>query len=379
MGATFSLTIDPFFRKIFLIPGGQTLFNFSTFIIEHLWGLFVITRVVTFSKDASKIPSDRGLVLFEEALVRGWKMEIATIFGRGVDTYRISLPSGKTIVFNGLPKEILENSNAPEWIDDKALLKRRLREAGAPVSRGESFRNVEEAEKFRRTLECPIIVKPRFGSRGRHTTTFLTDSDDFKKAFKIAQQLGSEVIVEEHLVGSVYRGTMIDGKLVGVLAGDPPRITGDGVHTIKELIEIKNNNRHARVGAFKISPMTPLFLKRRGYMLDAILEKATTIDLSEKIGLSYGGNAREVTPLTHPKLKIALEHAAHVVNDPVIGFDFISTDISADPSSVVWGIIECNAVPFINLHHDPLEGEPVNAAGALLDYVERIHYQKTGF
>ncbi len=66
-----------------------------------------------------------------------------------------------------------------------------------------------------------------------------------------------------------------------------------------------------------------------------------------------------------------LEKAARVVDDPVLGFDFISLDITRDPDTVRWGIIECNAMPFINLHHDPLEGKPVNVAGLLWDYVLR--------
>lgn len=373
MSTAFTLTVDPFFRKIFLFPGGFALFKFSNFIVDRMWDLLVTARVIKFSSNRAHLVCERGMVIFDEASERGWKMEIATIFGRGVDTYRLSVPSGKTIVFNGVPKKILENPSDSEWIDDKALLKGRLEKASVPVSCGKSFRNSDEANDFRESLNCPVIVKPRFGSRGRHTTTFLNNQEDFEKAFVIAQQLGPEVIVEEHLVGSVYRGTMIDGKLVGVLAGDPPRITGNGIHLIAELIELKNKNRHERVGAFNISPLTEVFLKRRGYTLMSILENGLTIDLNEKIGLSYGGNAREVTPHTHPLLKDALEHAARVVNDPVIGFDFISTDISSDPTTVRWGIIECNAIPFINLHHDPLEGTPVNAASALLDYVKRVY------
>jgi hypothetical protein len=33
------------------------------------------------------------------------------------------------------------------------------------------------------------------------------------------------------------------------------------------------------------------------------------------------------------------------------------------------GVIECNSLPFIDLHHFPLYGNVVNAAGALWDSV----------
>jgi cyanophycin synthetase len=160
---------------------------------------------------------------------------------------------------------------------------------------------------------------------------------------------------------------MVGGKLAGVLTGEPPRITGDGVHTITELVKIKNDTRPARVGETMIRDITHPYLARLGYTVDSILPMGTTIDMTEKIGLSYGGVSREDTPHVHPKLRAELERAAAVVDDPIHGFDFISPDISVDPDTVRWGIIECNSVPFINLHHDPLVGTPVNVAGILFD------------
>jgi cyanophycin synthetase len=173
------------------------------------------------------------------------------------------------------------------------------------------------------------------------------------------------------LVGSVYRATCVDGKLAGVLAGDPPRITGDGVATIAQLIEHKNATKPARVGIVRVSEKHLEFLRAQGYILETILPTGLTIDISEKIGLSYGGCSREVTDVTHPKLVAELERAAVATHDPLVGFDFITPSVEVDPDTVRWGIIECNSVPFVNLHHDPLEGTPVNVAGVVWDWVER--------
>ena len=82
-------------------------------------------------------------------------------------------------------------------------------------------------------MQKPVIVKPRLGSRGRHTTTHIYTEKELYNAVKIAKKLCHYVIIEEHLKGSVYRATAIDGKVVGILAGDQPKITGDGVSTIQ--------------------------------------------------------------------------------------------------------------------------------------------------
>jgi len=375
--STFLLLTGPLFYRIFTLPGGRALTRYASWIIDGMWNVLVYANIVTFSDDVSVIPSDRGKVLYEEAIARGWKMETAVIFGRAMDTYRLTFSNGKVISFSGLPRFDAFLQATASWIDDKALMKQRLGCADISVSEGKSFGSLVEAQKYFKSQSHPVIVKPRVGSRGRHTTTKISELNDFTSAFRSAKQICHFVIVEEHLEGSVYRATMIDGKLAGVLAGDPPRVVGDGVHTISELIAIKNQHRHERVGEVKVTDMTHSFLKRRGYALHDVLLQGVTIDLREKIGLSYGGNAREVTHTTHPKLRSELERAARVVDDPIIGFDFITPDVSVDPGTVRWGIIECNALPFINLHHDPLEGEPVNVAGILLDYVVRNEHLYT--
>lgn len=369
--STIALTLNPFFQFVSGSRVGHALLSVSEFILDRSWDALVSISFIRFSGDPEHPPTSRGKVVYDEAVARGWEMETAIIFGKPVDVYRIIFPGGKKLPFSGLPRLSIDEAASSSWIDDKAVLKKHLNEAGIPISMGKSFDNVKKAEKYFETARKPVITKPRLGSRGRHTTTFIQTTEDFKKAFLISQQLGPYVVVEEHLIGSVYRATMIDRKLAGVLAGDPPRITGDGVHTVLELIDIKNDTRDERVSAFTPSGLTEAFLNRQGFSLGDTLEEGITIDLTEKIGLSYGGKSREVTPLTHPKLRAELERAARVVDDPILGFDFITTDVSADPDTVRWGIIECNALPFINLHHDPLEGEPVNVAGIFLDYIEQ--------
>lgn len=366
------VVMSPVSQKLLDTYFGQALFTLTEYIIKGALMVFLTTRIARFDADHSLIVSERGKVLSDEIQARGnWKMETLLVFGKVTDAYRITFPSGFKMFFSGLPRLGKNADIGAGWIDDKALLKQRLMERGVAVSRGKGVSSWAEAEQCFHALQKPLIVKPRLGSRGRHTTTHIHDVNDLKRAFTIARQLGKFVIVEEHLTGSVYRATVIDGVLAGVLAGEPPRVTGDGGHTIEELITLKNETRPKRVSAVEITEYTRVFLKRQNYTLESILPNGETIDLSEKIGLSYGGKSIEITPHVHPKLRTELEKAAAAVQDALLGFDFITTDVSVDPDTVRWGIIECNTVPFINLHHDPLEGEPVNVAAKLLDYLER--------
>lgn len=326
--------------------------------------------IVTF-KDETPTFLDRPRVLYEEAKKRGYGMQKLTMIDKDLDYYYVTFPNKVELFFRGLPKVLLQPAKNDGWVDDKLLFKQKAKAAGIPVSEGSSCWSLHEAEKIFAELKKPVIVKPRQGSRGRHTTTWIQTIDELRVAFKSAQQLCACVMVEEMLTGSVYRGTVVDGNVTGVLAGDPPRITGDGTKTVKELVEIKNATKPEKVSDVIIDEKLEGFIGRSGNTLDTILLSGKTIDLSEKIGLAYGGDARNVTNQTHPKIIEYVRRAGELVGDPILGFDFIVPDISADPDTQHWGFIECNGLPFINLHHDPRIGESINVAGKVWDYVEK--------
>ncbi len=67
-------------------------------------------------------------------------------------------------------------------------------------------------------------MKPRLGSRGRHVITYVRNHDDLRYAYKIAKQLCLWVIVEEQFIAPVYRATVINFTLEGVLAGTQPQV-----------------------------------------------------------------------------------------------------------------------------------------------------------
>jgi D-alanine-D-alanine ligase-like ATP-grasp enzyme len=347
---------------------GRSLERTADKLLTGVIILLRVTGLIKFNTDINQKVGDRAKVIWEEANRRNIPMRQVVVGKFYTDGYEAVL-NGKRIYFMGLPipRKLIYQSDAYQWIDDKAQLKKRLLGANVPAPKGGKAVSFAKALKIFNSIRKPVIVKPASGSRGRHTTTFISTPEQLHDAFKLARQITREIVVEEHLTGSVYRGTVVGGRLRGVLRGDPPRVTGDGVKTIAALIEQKNKNLHPRVKPYTITPLTVPYLSRIGYTLKSVLEKDKTIDLTEKIGVSYGGYSAEEFPICHPKTKAILEKAGQVVGFPVMGFDFIIQDITKDPDEQFWGIIECNSVPFIDLHHHPVEGEPINVAQYVWD------------
>jgi hypothetical protein len=396
--------------NIFFTPLRQKfLYNrLSSFFNSGLWlgrignfslDLGVFFGIISFQKDAKLCKVRRAQVLWEEAEKRGIQMEELQIFGKPIDSYAAEKKYPSTLIHNPLPLKIKDNGSRiifsglprPEgytnrWLDlmdDKWLFKKVMMENGLPVPKGAScsryyeaeriFQKIQNSDSSALNLKSPIsnlksaIVKPRAGSRGRHSTTFVLTENDLKKAYKIAKQLCFWVMVEEQLQGPVYRATVINGNLAGVLRGDPPQVFGDGIKNISQLINIKNSLPHP--GVKNILPDTgmELFLLRQNLTLLSVVPAGQAVNLSEKIGVNYGGSSSEDFEICHPENKEMFLSAAKVLGDPIVGFDFIIPDVTKSYKQQKCGFIEVNSLPFINLHHDPLLGTPRNAAAMVWD------------
>lgn len=336
-----------------------------TIMTPYIW-MFKTLRFIKLNKNPDLAFTERSKVIWDEAIKRGIAMEQFVIIDKPVEQYRAKIKK-RWQYFESLPIPAWLPQRSYAWMDDKWLLKKKLFLAGISVPNGGSCVSFKQTLKIFSKIKKPVIIKPELGSRGRHTTTFIQTEKELKQAYDIAKQLGMFVVVEEMLFGSVYRATYIGGEIVGILRGDPPRITGNGKLSISLLIEQKNKEKDPRVKDVLVTKKLEEFIGRQGYSLESTLEKEKTIDLSEKIGTSYGGFASEEILKTHPKTLGYLKKAGDLLNAPVIGFDFIIPDIEKDPDTQFWGIIEANSLPFINLHHFPLEGKPINVASKVWD------------
>ncbi len=380
-------------------------------VLAVLWAAEALA-VIGRQKDPAKCKVRRAQVLWEEAGKRGIEMSELLIFGRPFDTYIAEKTNPSSLIFNpseskikdkrlrmvfsGLPRPSNHSNPWLDLMDDKWLLKQLLQSHGLPAPAGQAVTNFKQAQAVFRRITKPVIVKPRAGSRGRHSTTFVNDEHDLKKALNIAKQLCHWAMVEEHLKGPVFRATLVNFKLCGVLRGDPPKVVGDGINSISQLISIKNALPHPGVKDVIINDQMKRFLVRalankvqnsndkfqtkskdsmtnskvgQGSVLDYVPEAGEAVVLSEKIGVNYGGSSCEDFEICHPDNKELFTAAAKVLGDPIVGFDFIIPDIAKSYKQQRCGFIEVNSLPFINLHHDPLLGKPRNVAAKVWDMI----------
>ncbi len=338
----------------------------------------VLTRALVFLKlgRISHKPEDddsgRTKVLWDEANYRGIDMYQFRLFNLGHDIF-VSHYAGEMRFFDVLPRPKKYNPKGLSWMDNKNEMKKHFEKHGIPIARGAVTGSRRTARKIFDQLQKPLITKPNLGSRSRHTRTHLHTQEEFLEAFRVAQQLSPWVMIEEELSGYVFRGTLINKKLVAVLRREPAYVIGDGTHTVLELAEIENKNPLRQGPIFHklaINSEAEKELKNWGKTWETIPAFGELITLGQKTSRSVGGGITDMTDVIHRDNINLLEKVAQVVDDPLIGVDFIMDDVSKSwKDQPRCGIIECNSAPFIDLHHFPLIGKPRNVAGTLWDII----------
>ncbi|MDB5204714.1 MAG: hypothetical protein JWP09_742 [Candidatus Taylorbacteria bacterium] len=371
-GSILSINIDPIFGKITKFAP-KFLKRFVDWLPSISFPILNMFHLVKFSSDIEKVNTFRSRVVWEEANRRGLQMEQIIIFGKPIEFYRARLKSGKRIYFESIPIPTEFLDMVDMW-DNKSFLKKVFRKNNIPVPKSVDLTLFQKPEQHMKKLQKifdsfakPIIVKPRVGSRGRHTTTNINSFDDFLKAIEVAQIMTPYIIVEEHLMGDVCRATLVNGKLLGFYRAGVPTVVGNGVSNIKELIEDKNKNKNTRIGEVEINKEILDYIGRSGFTLQTVPKADEKVQLTYRTGRLFGGVTKEMFDELHPSFIPILEKVGKIVGLGVAGFDCIVPDPTLDADSQKWGIIEANTLPFIDLHYYALEGKPKNIAGAVWD------------
>lgn len=343
--------------------------NFVDLIPKFLFETLFFFKLVKFSTDIEKANTFRSRVIWEEAKRRGIIMEQVIFRGKPLDYYRAVLNNKEsTIYFESLPIKPKFFYMSQNW-DDKVVLKKEFSKRNIPVPAyfQLSLLSLKNHRKIFSKLAKPVIIKPRIGSRGRHTITNINNIEQLQGGMNIAGQICFQLIVEEHLKGSVCRATFVNGVLAGFYRGNAPTLVGDGKKTIKELIKEKDSKRPERVEPIRIGKELDDHIMRSGFTVDDVLPDGFFLPLSHRIGRLFGGATEEMLDDLHPSFIPILKEAEKVVGLSVVGFDAIIPDPTKPADSQRWGFIECNSLPYIDLHYYALKGKPKNITGMIWD------------
>lgn len=253
---------------------------------------------------------------------------------------------------------------------DKELSKRLLHAAGVPVPRGRAVRDADDAWAAAQDIGLPVVVKPLDGNQGKGVTVNILTEAQLRAAYAVATEFRDTVLVERYMPGNDFRLLVVGDKLVAAARRDPPKVVGDGVHTIAQLVDMVNadprrGDGHATsLTKIRFDDIALSCLRSQGFEADAIPPKGQRVNLRNNANLSTGGSATDVTDDVHPDVAARAVAAAQMVGLHICGVDLVCDSILRPIEEQGGGVVEVNAAPGLRMHLSPSfgKGRPVGEA-----------------
>lgn len=254
----------------------------------------------------------------------------------------------------------------------KEATRRLLKRVEVPVPSGRVFAmdDVNKALEYADRIGYPVVCKPVAGLRGIGVVADIRSRQELVNALELYKQseLGSDdFVIEQHVPGEDYRIVVIDGRVVAAVVREPASVTGDGVHTIADLVEYKNRarllNPHLSSRLIKFSEAMRYQLAQQGLTVASVPESGRRVLLANSANLSQGGDSFEVADELHPSLKDLAVRAVEAV--PGLGFcglDMLIEDHRLPLDRQQATVIELNAHAAIGSAQYPMWGTPTPVA-----------------
>ena len=246
---------------------------------------------------------------------------------------------------------------------DKELSKVILEAAGVPVPKGFSVRSDDEALEAMEALGGRVVVKPQDGNQGKGVTVNIATREQLIQACAAAREHGSQLLVERFIPGHDFRLLVVGEKLIAAARRDPPFVTGDGTHTVTELVaEVNKDPRRGSGHAtsltrIRLDDIALARLAQQDLTADSVPPQGQRVVLRNNANLSTGGTATDVTDEVHPEVAARAVDAARAVGLDICGVDVVCRTVFAPLEQQSGGIVEVNAAPGLRMHLSPSFGK----------------------
>jgi cyanophycin synthetase len=242
-----------------------------------------------------------------------------------------------------------------------------LKKSGLPGAEHVTVKTWEDTLAAAHELGYPVVVKPYDRDNGQGVYAGITNDQDLKAAYTEVTKIVSEFLVERHFDGVGHRFTIHNNQVITITQKHPATVVGDGVNTVKYLIEnhqsearrIKrpNNNEPFVVIGINHVQMTiddevEGMLAQQNVTVDSVLKTGESIQLRRRNNASAGGLTRAIDQATvHPDNKALCLRAARILDLDIAGVDLITPDVTRSWLEVGALICEVNAIPQIGYNH----------------------------
>jgi len=254
--------------------------------------------------------------------------------------------------------EVRRSCRSKEQARDK------FKQGNIPHAQGLIFFNPFRAIRFAKQHGFPLVIKPNVSgfSRGSHFP--IRNYKELWKAIFLAKLWWPFTVIEQFLEGNNYRVVVANGEIVSVLQRYAPAVKGDGISTIRELMQKENAIREEMklypvIYPLKESAQTQAFLAKQGLNFESVPKADLRVTLFYRISLAPGGVVEVINKQLLPEANNQLFKQVLTLFDAnILGIDVIlEKGIEYDYRQQKCIFLEVNSRPYLKMHAYPRYGE----------------------
>jgi glutamate--cysteine ligase len=273
-------------------------------------------------------------------------------------------------------KTSLDNYASILAMENKYVTKRILEEAKIDTPEGYEYSLSEPAKSdFALFKGQAVVIKPNQTNFGIGITILKDNMDEatFHRAVDIAFEHDSSIIIEKFIEGKEFRFFVINNEVVGILHRVPANITGDSIHSIQELVLIKNQDPlrgkgyHTPLEKIQLGEPEAIFLTLQQKNFNYTPKHGEIVYLRKNSNISTGGDSIDFTDDILDSYKEIALKAASTLNVKITGLDMIIQDYKQEARPGNYSIIELNFNPAIHIHCHPYKGKNRKLNEKLMD------------
>ncbi|MGR6542068.1 ATP-grasp domain-containing protein [Paenibacillus tundrae] len=238
----------------------------------------------------------------------------------------------------------------------------------------------DEAVRFLEVNQS-IVVKPLDASSSAGVTLAVQTVHEMETAIERALAHSTSIMLQRFVRGIDYRVLVINGAIAAVNKYRPVFVEGNGISTIKELIQRLNQERLqlTHIGEYEAFPkleedsaQLQQALRAQGVTLMEVPSLGRQIELY-LLQNSAAGNISEFymdcTEDMHEANALMAIQAANALQIDVAGIDIRCSDIRVPITKENGGILEVNALPDMTHHVFPHGGTTRDVVRMYLEYL----------
>ena len=246
---------------------------------------------------------------------------------------------------------------------DKLVVHDVLSRAGLPVPEHHAFDagGFARARAFLERSGGPCVVKPINSASGSGTTTGVRMPEQLLRARLRAARISRELLIERQVEGDMYRLLFLDGDLLDAVQRRPPRVTGNGRASIRELIAAENERRldparRRSMPILRVDLDCVFALEAAGLKLGSVLAEGQTVAVKTVTSQNRIEDNETIREPLASEIVADARLAAERVGLRLAGVDLVTRDLRRPLSQSGGAIIEVNGTPGLHYHYQVADG-----------------------